>query len=135
VSTALPLGAPSASLPAHIRTETVRVLPTAYSNGKSAVRLQPGVVPSGVHRFRTLPTARKLVSRWVTPCIERYAEELGESCIGGGGGGGSDAAALSHPCLFHFVNCNFNVSKQPYDSLARCFHAPPRSVTSGIAYR
>ena len=86
------------------------VLPTAYSNGKSAVRLQPGVVPSGCHRFRSLPHVRKLVSRWVTPCIERYAEELGESCIGGGS---SVPIAMPHPCLFHFVNCNFNVRKHP----------------------
>ncbi len=86
----------------------------AYSNGKSAVRLQPGVVPSGVHRFRSLPNGRKLVSRWVTPCIERYAEDLGEVCIGGVC---CDEVALFQPCLLHYVNCNFQDWKRKYENV------------------
>jgi hypothetical protein len=34
----------------------------AYTNGKSAVRLAPGVVPAGPHRFTSVPPARRLQS-------------------------------------------------------------------------
>lgn len=79
-----------------------------------------GVVPSGSHRFKSLPHARKLVSRWVTPCIEQYADDVGESCYGGG----TRVPGLHSPCLFHFVNCNFDdwrcaLSPHPDQSMVR----------------
>ena len=65
------------------------------------------------------------MSRWVTPCIEQYAEDLGERCIGGGScHGSSPPAALHAPCLFHFVNCNFHDWKKKYENV----HSRTQSV-------
>lgn len=83
----------------------------AYSNGKSAVRLADGVVPSGSHRFTSLDCAPRLLTRWVTPCDEEAALAVGEECI---------RVAQNNtmpPCLLHYVNCGFEEWRRKYQKM------------------
>ena len=87
----------------------------AYSHGKSAVRLADGVQPSGSHRFSSIEPARKVLSRWVTPCRTECAESVGENTIVVGGFGDGKLS----PCLLHYVNCGFEEWRRKYQSLGK----------------
>ena len=93
----------------------------AYSNGKSAIRLRDGLVPSGSHRFTALDHVPKLLSRWVTPCATQYAIDCGESCLeqqhrSGDGEMTAPGVMLSAPCLLHFPCCDYGQWRLKYTS-------------------
>lgn len=92
----------------------------AYTNGKSAVRLAQGVVPSGPHRFTSVPPARRLQSIVVSDRVTTAAAARGCTQPDGSGSpaaGEAEGQPFCYPVLLHFVNCGFEEWRRKYKSL------------------
>jgi hypothetical protein len=78
----------------------------AYTNGKSGVRLAPGVVPAGPHRFTSVSPARRLQSIVVSDQVTTTAGARG--CTQPDAGNSAESQEpFCYPVLLHFVNCGF----------------------------
>ena len=95
----------------------------AYEQGKAAVRLAPGVVPSGSHRFASQPPARALLSRVATKFAAPHGGHDDGGCVAASGLGeplvvrSSCGDGHEDACLLHFVNCDFKEWKVKYEAL------------------
>jgi hypothetical protein len=85
----------------------------AYTNGKSAVRLAPGVVPAGPHRFTSVPPARRLQSIAVSDKVvgAQQASTLPATAHS------KEAEQFCYPVLLHYPNCGFEEWRRKYKSL------------------
>ena len=119
----------------------------AYTNGKSAVRLAPGVVPAGPHRFTSVPPARRLQSIAVSDrvvsaesepqlspseqqpppqqqqdeeekdVVQEEEEEEEEEQHQEEEAEPHDNGNFCYPVLLHYPNCGFEEWRRKYKSL------------------
>lgn len=88
----------------------------AYTNGKSAVRLAPGVVPAGPHRFTSVPPARRLQSITVSDQVVGAHSGL-RAATPPSTPHSKKAENFCYPVLLHYPNCGFEEWRRKYKSL------------------
>ena len=89
----------------------------AYTNGKSAVRLAPGVIPAGPHRFTSVAPARRLHSIVVSDQVISAQSGLQASTPTDSTPQPEDSEQFCYPVLLHYPNCGFEEWRRKYKSL------------------